>query len=69
MMHILFYVCALFATQNDFNYVEYRDVRDFSNNFHNLNVTYEICALINDNAHDIEQCAIHAHNRAISIDA
>lgn len=52
-----------------FEYVEFYDVRDSTNNFENLRITYKICALINDEKSSIEQCQKIAYDRAISIDA
>ena len=53
----------------DYNYVEFRDVRDSTNNFENLRITYEYCTYNNQTQTQIEKCQKRAFNRATSIDA
>ena len=53
----------------DYNYVEFRDVRDSTNNFENLRITYEYCTYNNQTQTQIEKCQTRAFNRATSIDA
>lgn len=52
-----------------FNYYEYHDVRDSSNDFFNLRVTYDICEKINEHIDEQMMCKSRAYERAISIDA
>jgi hypothetical protein len=70
-MIIVFFIIALFATQtqsHEINYIEFRDVRDSTNDFMNLRITYELCEQINVNNNDIIECQNRAFNRAITID-
>lgn len=53
----------------DFEYYEYQNVRDSSNNYRNLRVTYEMCDEINHDNTSRYLCKLHAYERATSIDA
>lgn len=54
---------------NSTHYVEYRNVRDATNEFENLRITYELCTQINYKNDDVIKCQLHAYQRALSIDA
>ena len=60
---------AITSQTMNYNYVEFRDVRDETNNFENLRITYEMCAYNNDTREQIEKCQKRAYERATSIDA
>ena len=57
--------CSHFASLQ-FNYDEYRDIYDSTNNFYNLRVTYELCAQINDTNDKIVMCQQYAYRRVLS---
>lgn len=75
MIQIIFAIAiALFAhnetiVETNFNYIQFNDVRDATNNYENLRKTIETCYEINDTQKSIDECAQHAYDIAISIDA
>ena len=77
MIAIIIFVIASFINstttiddvQIDFSYYEYHDVRDSSNNYFNLRVTYDLCDTINNSNESRFMCKQRAYERAISIDA
>lgn len=58
------------TTQNELNfeYIEFVDIRDSTNNYENLRFTYRLCNQINDTQQSIEQCQNFAYTNATSID-
>lgn len=52
-----------------YEYYEYKNIRDATNNFFNLRVTYDTCDAINNNDNSRYACKQHAYERAITIDA
>ena len=72
----LFVTNSTIANENDettieieFTYYEYRDVRDATNDFFNLRVTYDLCDEFNETNESRFMCKSHAYERAITIDA
>lgn len=57
------------AFDDSFDYYEYSNVRDASNDYFNLRVTYDVCDAINDNNNARYFCKLNAYERAITIDA
>jgi hypothetical protein len=85
MIHVIVLIIAFIATMTSntnvdetyesqnieiqFNYYEYRNVRDKTNNYFNLRVTYDLCDQFNDDDTTRYLCKQRAYERAITIDA
>lgn len=77
---VAMFVFMMFATNDaiaheieqieiNFDYYEYKNVRDSTNNYFNLRVTYDMCEIINDDELSTYLCKSFAYERAITIDA
>lgn len=77
---VAMFICMMFATNDaiayeieqieiNYDYYEYKNVRDASNNYFNLRVTYDLCDIFNDDDVSRFMCKQFAYDRAITIDA